>query len=134
LRVTSTAGRPAGAASTIALAVPADLVDAVLARASHSDLGRLEAQLRSSGYCARPVRLCGHVEVCDKNGRRQRVWSTDGEPDGILRKACGNRREAVCPSCAERYRQDAYHLIAAGLRGGKTVPTRWSTTPRCLSR
>jgi hypothetical protein len=50
------------------------------------------------------------------------VWSTDDEPDGILRKACGNRREAVCPSCAERYRQDAYHLIAAGLRGGKTVP------------
>ncbi len=40
----------------------------------------------------------------------------------MLRKACGNRREAVCPSCAERYRQDAYHLIAAGLRGGKDVP------------
>jgi hypothetical protein len=37
-------------------------------------------------------------------------------------KACGNRREAVCPPCAERYRQDAYHLIAAGLRGGKGVP------------
>ena len=33
-----------------------------------------------------------------------------------------NRREAVCPPCAERYRQDAYHLIAAGLRGGKGVP------------
>ena len=40
----------------------------------------------------------------------------------MLRKACGNRREAVCPPCAERYRQDAYHLIAAGLRGGKGVP------------
>ena len=53
---------------------------------------------------------------------RRRVWSTDTEPDGILRKACGNRREAVCPPCAERYRQDAYHLIAAGLRGGKGVP------------
>jgi len=50
------------------------------------------------------------------------VWSTDSEPDAILRKACGNRREAVCPPCAERYRQDAYHLIAAGLRGGKGVP------------
>ena len=50
------------------------------------------------------------------------MWSTDREPDGILRKACGNRREAVCPSCAERYRGDAYQLIAAGLRGGKGVP------------
>ena len=38
------------------------------------------------------------------------------------RKACGNRREAVCPPCAERYRGDAYQLISAGLRGGKGVP------------
>jgi hypothetical protein len=67
------------------------------------------------------VRLQGHVEVCE-GGRRRRVWSTDTEPDQILRKACGNRREAVCPPCAERYRGDAYHLIAAGLRGGKGVP------------
>ena len=81
----------------------------------------MQAQLRSSGYCARPVRLRGQIETCDGHGRR-RVWSTDTEPDGILRKACGNRREAVCPPCAERYRQDAYHLIAAGLRGGKGVP------------
>jgi hypothetical protein len=50
------------------------------------------------------------------------VWSTHDEPDGVLRKACGNRREAVCGPCAERYRQDAYQLIAAGLRGGKGVP------------
>jgi hypothetical protein len=101
---------------------PADLLRAVLARGSRRDFERFEDQLRSSGYCARPVRLRGHVEACDREGRRRRVWSTDDEPDGILRKACGNRREAVCPSCAERYRQDAYHLIAAGLRGGKTVP------------
>ena len=44
------------------------------------------------------------------------------EPDGVLRKACGNRREAVCGPCAERYRGDAWQLIAAGLRGGKGVP------------
>lgn len=47
----------------------------------------------------------------------------------MLRKACGNRREAVCPSCAERYRQDAYHLISAGLRGGKGVPASVTTHP-----
>ena len=67
------------------------------------------------------MRLVGHIESCNGDGRR-RVWSTRTEPDGILRKACGNRREAVCPPCAERYRQDAYHLISAGLRGGKGVP------------
>ena len=61
------------------------------------------------------------AEVCDAHGHK-RVWSTRAEPDGVLRKACGNRREAVCPACAERYRPDAYHLIAAGLRGGKGVP------------
>ena len=98
-----------------------DVVVALAERAAQVDLSKLDAQLRSSGYCARPVRLKGHIETCDASGRR-RVWSTSNEPDGVLRKACGNRREAVCPSCAERYRQDAYHLIAAGLRGGKGVP------------
>ena len=98
-----------------------ELLGELAARAGRPDFPRLEAQLRSSGYCARPVRLQGRIETCDGHGRR-RVWSTSTEPDGILRKACGNRREAVCPPCAERYRQDAYHLISAGLRGGKGVP------------
>ncbi len=98
-----------------------ELVGELAARAARPDFERLQAQLHSSGYCVRPVRLKGQIVTCDGHGRR-RVWSTDTEPDGILRKACGNRREAVCPPCAERYRQDAYHLIAAGLRGGKGVP------------
>jgi hypothetical protein len=102
-------------------ALAPELLDALAQRAGRTDFPKLEAQLRSSGYCARPVRLVGHIETCTGDGRR-RVWSTRTEPDGILRKACGNRREAVCPPCAERYRQDAYHLIAAGLRGGKGVP------------
>ena len=102
-------------------ALAPELLDELAARAGRPDFPKLEAQLRSSGYCARPVRLVGHIEACTGDGRR-RVWSTRTEPDGILRKACGNRREAVCPPCAERYRQDAYHLISAGLRGGKGVP------------
>jgi hypothetical protein len=110
-------------------AVTPELLRVVAERAGRRDFPRFEAQLRSSGYCAKPVRLRGHVETCDAAGRRTRVWSTDAEPDGILRKACGNRREAVCPSCAERYRQDAYHLIAAGVRGGKGVPESVSAHP-----
>jgi Replication initiator protein, pSAM2 len=98
-----------------------ELLDELAARVARPDFDRLQAQLRSSGYCARPVRLRGQIITCDGHDRR-RVWSTDTEPDGILRKACGNRREAVCAPCAERYRQDAYHLLAAGLRGGKGVP------------
>jgi hypothetical protein len=113
------------APTSIGSAAPGPLTDELLAglvqRAARPDFDKLQAQLRSSGYCARPVRLRGQIETCDHDGRR-RVWSTKDEPEGVLRKACGNRREAVCPPCAERYRQDAYHLIAAGLRGGKGVP------------
>jgi hypothetical protein len=98
-----------------------ELLHGLIERAARPDFPAFEAQLRSSGYCARPVRLRGTIETCDKDGRT-RVWSTETEPNGVLRKACGKRREAVCPPCAERYRQDAYQLIAAGLRGGKGVP------------
>jgi uncharacterized Zn-finger protein len=98
-----------------------DVLDGLVARAARQDFPRFQAQLRSSGNCARPIRLRGQIETCDGHGHR-RVWSTDTEPDVILRKACGNRSEAVCPPCAERYRGDAYQLIAAGLRGGKDVP------------
>jgi hypothetical protein len=98
-----------------------ELLDGLIERAGRPDFRAFEAQLRSSGYCARPVRLRGTIETCDRHGHR-RVRSTDDEPDGVLRKACGNRREAVCPPCAERYRGDAYQLIVAGLRGGKGVP------------
>jgi hypothetical protein len=101
------------------------LLDGIMQRASAPGFDRFRSQLRSSGYCARPVRLRG--EICDQHGHR--VWSTHAEPDGVLRVACGNRREAVCPSCAERYRQDAYHVIGAGMRGGKGVPDSVSAHP-----
>ncbi len=78
--------------------------------------------------CARPATARGR-SACEGTSRPAATTGAGArcgrpitEPDGVLRKACGNRREAVCPACAERYRQDAYHLIAAGLRGGKGVP------------
>jgi hypothetical protein len=98
------------------------LPEGVIERIIRPDYAAFEAQLRSSGYCERPVRLQGHVDVCDGYGQRQHAWTTDGEPDGLLRKACGNRREAICAPCAERYRGDAWQLVAAGLRGGKAIP------------
>jgi hypothetical protein len=107
---------------------PELLVD-LAERAGRDDFSKLEKQLRSTGYCARPVRLKGHTDVCGDDGRWRSAWSTATEPDGVLRKSCGNRREAICPACAERYRQDAYHLIAAGLRGGKGVPDTVSGHP-----
>ena len=104
------------------VALTPELVAELAERARRDDFPKLEKQLRSTGYCARPIRLKGNVETCGADGRWHSVWSTRYEPDGVLRKACGNRREAVCPACAERYRYDAYHLIAAGMRGGKGIP------------
>jgi hypothetical protein len=100
------------------------VLEGVLSRASDPELWeRFEAQLRSTGYCSRPLRLHGRVDAVDlATGECRRTYSTDREPDGTLLKACGNRREAVCPSCAHTYRGDAFQLVASGLRGGKDVP------------
>ena len=45
----------------------------------------------------------------------------------MIYKACGNRRESVCPSCAQTYQRDAYQLVRAGLVGGKGVPADVAT-------
>jgi hypothetical protein len=118
-----------GRMTTPAPAEPSpELLGELARRVGRADFARFQVQLRSSGYCAHPVRLQGHVDVQDATGRR-RVLSTDAEPDGVLRKACGNRRAAVCPPCAETYRQDAYQLLIAGLCGGKGVPASVAEHP-----
>jgi hypothetical protein len=83
-------------------------------RLTRPDYRAFEAQLRSSGFCARQVRLPGNIEVRDGHGGR-RLWSTDGEPDDLLRKACGNRREAVCGINDFRSRECVPALKAAGI-------------------
>src|SRR5690606_23681918 len=50
-------------------------------------------------------------------------------PDGQIYKPCGNRRSSVCPSCAHTYQRDAYHLLRAGLAGGKGIPESVATHP-----
>jgi hypothetical protein len=88
-------------------------------------------QVQHAGHCARPVRLVGQVDEVDhQTGEVRESFSTDDEPDGILLKACGNRRASRCPSCSEVYRADAWQLIAAGLRGGKGLPETVANHPR----
>jgi hypothetical protein len=36
----------------------------------------------------------------------------------------------VCPACSALYKLDAYHLVVAGLRGGKNVPDTIAAHPR----
>jgi hypothetical protein len=84
-----------------------------------------------AGYCHHPIRLAGRVEHADRaTGEIRQVYDSGREPDGVLLKACGTRRESRCPSCAAIYRADAYQLLAAGLKGGKGVPDSISEHPR----
>jgi hypothetical protein len=84
-----------------------------------------------AGYCHHPIRLAGRVEQADRTtGEVRAVYDTGREPDGVLLKACGTRRESRCPSCAATYRADAYQLLAAGLKGGKGVPETVAGHPR----
>jgi hypothetical protein len=84
-----------------------------------------------AGYCHHPIRLVGRIEHADPaTGEVRQVYDYEREPDGVLLKACGTRRESRCPSCAATYRADAYQLLAAGLKGGKGVPETVSDHPR----
>ena len=95
---------------------------------------RIFARMHYAGYdawldhvwhaaaCTRPVRLRGDIRHIDAaTGELLRTVPTIGMPDWSVYKACGNRRVTVCPGCAETYRRDAYHIIRAGLIGGKGI-------------
>src|ERR687893_141188 len=60
--------------------------------------------------------------IAPATGRILATHPTSEMPDEALYVPCSNRRAVVCPSCAETYRADTFHLIRAGLTGGKGVP------------
>jgi hypothetical protein len=102
----------------------------VVDRAGHG-YDRWMELVAQAGYCHHPIRLAGRVEHADRQtGEVRQVYDSEREPDGVLLKACGTRRESRCPSCAATYRADAYQLLAAGLLGGKGVPESVAAHPR----
>ena len=97
----------------------------MLARAADPDeWERFERQLRSTGYCRRPVRLKGRVDSVDPStGEVVASYSTEREPDGTLLKCCGNRREAVCPVvCAARTAATRTSSWRAGCAAARACP------------
>lgn len=112
--------------------VPDGALDTLLARAADRiGYQRWHEQARSTGFCSHPVRLRGASTTVDaRTGQVLADYRTSAEPDGTLLVACRNRRATRCPSCADTYRQDSFHLIAAGLRGGKGLPDSVATHPR----
>lgn len=103
--------------------------DTAFARAGQDYFTWLD-HIWSAAGCRHPVRLHGDLRVIDtRTGELLRSYSTEAMPDRVIYKACGNRRSAACPSCAETYRRDAYHVIRSGLIGGKGVPETVSAHP-----
>ncbi|MDF5751699.1 replication initiator [Spongiactinospora sp. TRM90649] len=108
----------------------AHAIRTAITRLNHQDYTRWATQTRKIGGCRQPIHLRGKVEHHDRaTGALLHRYTTRTEPDGLLRVPCKTRRASRCPSCAETYRADTYHLIRAGLAGGKGVPETVTTHP-----
>ena len=82
------------------------------------------------GNCAHPIRLQGSSQTVDKlTGEIVASYSSSDEPLGITYVPCGNRRASECLSCSRLYAADMFHLIRAGVTGGKTVPASVADHP-----
>ncbi|MEJ8649454.1 replication initiator [Streptomyces sp. MS1.AVA.3] len=101
--------------------------------ANLQDFDRVQEQVRNLRGCTRPVNLVGHTATLDTTTNTVlRSYSTANEPTGRLLTACGNRRASRCPACSRVYAADTYHLIKAGLSGGKNVSADVHTHPRAF--
>jgi hypothetical protein len=90
---------------------------AMLAGAARSDVER-----RVRG-CSRPIRLVGSTtRVLKATGEVIDRYRSADELDGITYVRCGDRRASRCESCSHEYKGDAWHLLSAGVAGGKGVP------------
>jgi hypothetical protein len=90
--------------------------------------------MRRIGGCANPVYLVGHTVTRDTaSGAVLHVFASAGQPYGRLAVACGNRRASRCEPCSWLHHGDTYHLIAAGLLGGKGVPDTVRGHPRVFA-
>ena len=102
----------------------------VINRAACGDYPGWLDHVRSASGCTRPIRLAGQVHTVDHaTGEIIAATDTATMPDGVIYKACGNRRATVCPSCSTVYQHDAYQLLRAGLAGGKAIPDTVSRHP-----
>jgi hypothetical protein len=99
-------------------------------RAARDDYWEWLGHVTPAAGCARPIRLAGRLTTVDTTtGQALERRSTAEMPDGVIYKACGNRRATVCPSCSDTYRRDAFHIVLGGLVGGKGVPATVAEHP-----
>ncbi|AGM09559.1 replication initiator [Amycolatopsis keratiniphila] len=91
----------------------------------HLNMSHVRDRVTATGGCLQPVHLSGYRVVTDRATGR-----TLDHHAGTVYAPCGNRRESVCPACSDRYAADAFHLIRAGMTGGKTIPETVADKPR----
>ncbi|MEV4558298.1 replication initiator [Kitasatospora sp. NPDC049285] len=104
------------------------------ALASLGTMPALVRQLSGLAGCTSPIRLAGwRTEVNETTGQVLHHLESSQLPAGDLLVRCGNRRTTRCASCAETYRRDTYHLITAGLVGGKGIPDTVAVHPRVFA-
>jgi hypothetical protein len=127
-------GLPPAAAGRSALERRARLIARLAKLAATGQLAPLARQIITLGGCAHPIRLTGHRTRLDsETGEILDHFDSGRLPAGELLVRCGNRRVTRCPACSTVYRYDTYQLIAAGLHGGKTVPTSVAAHPRVFA-
>ncbi|MET8680919.1 replication initiator [Streptomyces sp. NPDC004647] len=93
--------------------------------------GRWLEQITATGGCAHPIHLSGSTTVRDAHtGEVLHHYDTSAEPGERIMVRCRNRRATVCPPCSRLHAGDTFHLVRAGLLGGKNIPTDVRERPR----
>ncbi|MFB8350593.1 replication initiator [Streptomyces niveus] len=93
--------------------------------------GRWLEQVRATGGCAHPIQLTGSTTTRDAGtGEVLHHYDTATEPGERLLIRCRNRRATVCAPCSRLHAGDTFHLVRAGLVGGKSVPVDVRERPR----
>lgn len=102
----------------------------VMARLLSPDFEDWSNAVARVGSCTNPIHLTGSsMRVDAATGEVLSTYSSDAEPLGTTLIRCGNRRASECPSCSRVYAADMFHLIKAGVAGGKGVPQRVGENP-----
>ncbi|MET8131463.1 replication initiator [Streptomyces sp. NPDC005251] len=88
-------------------------------------------QITATGGCAHPIHLSGSTTTLDvTTGEIVHRYDTRDEPGERLLVRCRNRRSTVCAPCSRLHAGDTFHLVRAGLLGGKNVPAKVRERPR----
>ncbi|MEU3443975.1 replication initiator [Streptomyces griseoincarnatus] len=101
--------------------------------ANTHNFDRVTEQVRNLRGCTSPINLHGWTVTTDSTTKEVvRSYRSEDEPSGRLLTTCGNRRASRCPACSRVYAADTYHLIKAGLSGGKNVAETVRDHPRAF--